>query len=582
MAETPSNPSGRRVSSFGSESAHELPLRSTLLTGTSLIPRIERAADGSGAVTFMGSAATNRDTEPVAWAELHQDACAMAAAFQARGVAPGSHVSILGPTTRALVTAIEATWLCGAAAVMLPLPMRLASIEEFVRQTRNRILASDSVSVVIDPQLAEFLDPHPGDPPIVRLDDLARDARRHRSGRYVRPAIDPTALAILQFTSGSTSEPKGVMLPHHAVAANLDAIQQATRLTPGVDVGVSWLPLYHDMGLIGLLSLPMTTGIDLVLGSPQDFLAAPARWVEWMSEFGGTVTAGPNFSYVLAARSLARLHDLDLTPWRIALNGAEPVDPDCVDRFVAAGHGHGLDPGSVFPAFGMAEATLAVTFPDPGSGMATDAVDARVLEHEGYAAVASPGLAGTRRLARLGRPLHNLEIRIVDERSGAALGERAVGELEVRGDSVTPGYYRDERATSDAFHDGWLRTGDLGYLVDGELVVCGRIKDVIILGGRNVHPQDVERAVGGLHGVRAGNVIAFGAPGKRGRESLVVVAETKEAEHAQIRDAIRAAVYDSVGLPPADIVLVEPGTLPKTSSGKLQRSLCKQRYLASR
>lgn len=547
-----------------------------------LVTRIERAAQGSGTITFLGSAASTGDTEPVSWAALHDDASAMAAALQARGVTAGSHVSILGPTTRALVTAIEATWLCGAAAVMLPLPMRLASIEEFVRQTRNRILASDSGVVVIDGQLAEFLDPHPGDPPIARLDDLARDAHLRGNGRYVRPDDDPDALAILQFTSGSTSEPKGVTLPHRVVVANLDAIQRATGLTPGIDVGVSWLPLYHDMGLIGLLSLPMTAGIDLVLGSPQDFLAAPARWVEWMSEFGGTVTAGPNFSYALAARSLARLANLDLAPWRIALNGAEPVDPDSVDRFVAAGSAHGLDPRAAFPAFGMAEATLAVTFPEIGAGMVTDTVDASVLEHERYAAAAGPGLAGTRRLARLGHPLDNLEIRIVDERDGSILGERSVGELEIRGDSVTPGYYRDERATADAFHDGWLRTGDLGYLVEGELVVCGRIKDVIILGGRNVHPQDVERAVGDLQGVRAGNVIAFGTPGKRGRESLVVIAETKAAEHAQIRDAIRAAVYDSVGLPPADIVLVEPGTLPKTSSGKLQRSLCKQRYLAAR
>jgi fatty-acyl-CoA synthase len=280
----------------------------------------------------------------------------------------------------------------------------------------------------------------------------------------------------------------------------------------------------------------------------------------------------------LAARSLSRLSNLNLSPWRIALNGAEPVDPDGVERFIDAGRSHFLDPGAVFPAFGMAEATLGVTFPEPGKGMSTDTVDARVLEAERYAAPSEVGREGARRLARLGRAVHNLEIRIVDEHSGSMLDAREVGELEIRGDSVTTGYYRNEQATTDVFHDGWLRTGDLGYIADGELVVCGRIKDVIILGGRNVHPQDVERAVSHLDGVRAGNVIAFGTTGKRGRESLVVVAETKEVEHAQIRDAIKSAVYDNVGLPPADVVLVQPGTLPKTSSGKLQRSLCKQRY----
>jgi fatty-acyl-CoA synthase len=547
-------------------------------TTSSLITRIERAAAGDGTITFLCSAAGNGDLERATWSEVYEEAAAMAAGLQARGIAPGSHVAILGPTTRPLITSIEATWLCGAAAVMLPLPMRLASIDEFVRQTRARIVASDAVVVVIDGQLAEFLDPQPGDPPIVRLDELIPGYGHNRAGRYIRPADDPDALAILQYTSGSTSDPKGVMLPHRAVAANLDAIARAGRIDPGIDVGVSWLPLYHDMGLIGLLAMPMTTGLDLAISSPQDFLAAPSRWMEWMSAFGGTVTAGPNFSYVLAARSLSRMSDLQLAPWRVALNGAEPVDPDAVERFVAAGARHFLDPGAVFPAFGMAEATLAVTFPEPGNGMQVDTVDGRVLEHERYASTSTAGADNARRMAKLGRPMHNLEIRIVDEVSGSLLDERAVGELEIRGDSVTTGYYRNAAATDAVFHDGWLRTGDLGYLVDGELVVCGRIKDVIILGGRNVYPQDVERAINDVDGVRAGNVIAFGTTSRRGRESLVVVAETKDAEYAAIKDAIKDAVYGSVGLPPADIVLVQPGTLPKTSSGKLQRSLCKQQY----
>ncbi len=547
-------------------------------TSHSLITRIEQAAETDGSIRFLCSAAGNGTVEEVPWGRLHDEAMAMAAGLQARGVGPGSHVAILGPTTRPLVTAIEATWLCGAGAVMMPLPMRLASIDEFVRQTRARILASDAVAVLIDGQLAEFLDPQPGDPPIIRLDELVPGWGHCRANRYVRPADDPDALAILQYTSGSTSDPKGVMLPHRAVCANLDAIVRGGQIDPGIDVGVSWLPLYHDMGLIGLLATPMTTGLDLALSSPQDFLAAPSRWMEWMSEFGGTVTAGPNFSYVLAARSLARMSNLDLSAWRIALNGAEPVDPAGVERFVEAGRAHHLDPGAVFPAFGMAEATLAVTFPQPGAGLETDIVDARVLEHERYAPAVSGDAADARRMARLGRPMYNLEIRVVDETSGAVLGERAVGELEIRGESVTTGYYRNAAATDAVFHDGWLRTGDLAYQTDGELVVCGRIKDVIILGGRNVYPQDVERAVNDLDGVRAGNVIAFGTTSKRGRESLVVVAETKEAGVAAVRDAIKDAVYNSVGLPPADIVLVQPGTLPKTSSGKLQRSLCKQNY----
>jgi fatty-acyl-CoA synthase len=211
--------------------------------------------------------------------------------------------------------------------------------------------------------------------------------------------------------------------------------------------------------------------------------------------------------------------------------------------------------------------------------MLVDAVDRRVLESDQYAAPCAADHPEARRLALLGRPLPGLHVRVCEPARGTLMRDREVGEVEIRGASVTPGYYRHPEATADALHDGWLRTGDLGYLVDGELVVCGRIKDVIILGGRNVYPQDVERAVNHVTGVRAGNVIAFGTEGRRGRESLVVVAESKGDELDRIRAAVKSAVYDAVGIPPEDVVLVRPGSLPKTSSGKLQRTLCRTRYL---
>jgi fatty-acyl-CoA synthase len=544
-----------------------------------LLPRLEAAANGPGTITFLGAAAGDDGPRRcVQWAELHDDARAMAAALQGRGIGTGSHVAILGPTTRPLVTAIQATWLCGAATVMLPLPMRLASIEEFVLQTRARVRASDAVLMVIDPQLASFFEPRAGDPPSVTLDALAAESRTPDA--YLRPADDPDALAILQYTSGSTSDPRGVILPHRCIAANADAIVTAAQLEPGVDRGVSWLPLYHDMGLIGLLTIPMTTGMDLALAAPQDFLAAPAQWMQWCAEFRATASAGPNFAYALAARALYRLDRVDLSPWRLALNGAEPVDPDAVERFVEAGAPHGLRASAMFPAFGMAEATLAVTFPQPGTGLTVDVVDANVLEHEKYAAPIAPERAAARRMARLGRPIPGLSVRVRDPATQRELREREVGEIEITGSSVTPGYYGRPDATAAAFHDGWLRTGDLGYLVDGELVVCGRIKDVIVLGGRNVYPQDVERAVSECEGIRAGNVIAFGTRGRRGRETIVVVAEARDLDDEEgVRRAVSARVRDTVGIGAEEVVLVRPGSLPKTSSGKLQRSLCRERYL---
>jgi len=318
-----------------------------------------------------------------------------------------------------------------------------------------------------------------------------------------------------------------------------------------------------------------------VLASPQDFLAAPARWMEWMAEFGATVTAGPNFAYALAARALRRLDRLDLSRWRLAVNGAEPIDPNAVEAFLAAGARHGLDPGAAFCVFGMAEATLAVAFPTPGAGMQVDTIDQRVLETDRYAAPVNGGGddGNVRRLPRLGRPVPGLEMRICDSSTGQAMQDREVGEVELRGSSITPGYYDNPDATAASHRGDWFRTGDLGYVVDGELVVCGRIKDVIIVGGRNVFPEDVERAAESVEGVRAGNVIAFGTEGRRGREAVVVVAETKHDEIAPIRAAVAARVTDAVGVPPEDIVLVRPGTLPKTSSGKPQRSLCRRRYL---
>ncbi|MDQ1505165.1 MAG: fatty-acyl-CoA synthase [Actinomycetota bacterium] len=544
--------------------------------------RLIRAAERGGTITFLSADSPTTDgSEKVEWAVLHEEAKAMAVALARRGVGPGAHVALLGPTSRPFVTAIQASWLVGATVVVLPLPMRLSSLDDFVAATRARVRAADTTVLVADPMLSGFLQPEPGDPPVVLLSDLTGDASDPWA--WECPKEDPSALAVLQFTSGSTADPKGVMLPHATICANLDAIAEAAALDPADDVLCSWLPLYHDMGLIGLLTLGMTTGTDLALASPQDFLAAPARWMEWMSAHRATATAGPNFSYALAARALRRFAPgtLDLSRWRIALNGAEAVDPKAVADFVAAGAPHGLDPGAVFPAFGMAESTLAVTFPEPGRGLRTDPIDRRVLETDAYAAPGDPEAEGTRHLVRLGRPVPGLEIRIIDPVSGDVRADREVGELEIRGTSVTTGYYRRPDATEAAFHDGWLRSGDLGYLVDGELVICGRIKDLIIVGGRNVYPEDVERAAASVEGVRAGNVIAFAVDGRRGKEALVVVAESRDPDLESVRAAVAGRVREVVGLPPEEVVLVEPGTLPKTSSGKLQRSLCRSRYLSA-
>ncbi len=550
---------------------------------TPIVARLQRAAETSTGIRFVGASVPGDDGDYVSWAQLHDEARAVGAALQARGIQPGDHVAILGPTSRPLVTIIQGCWLAGAASMVLPLPMRMGSLEAFVESTRARIRHGDAKLVLIDDLLAAFYEPVPGDPPLVPMADVLPGPGRPGPEAVEIPAVDPERLVILQYTSGSTSEPKGVMIPDRVFGANIDAAVAGVELVDG-DVLVSWLPLYHDMGLVGCLGIPMLNGIDLVQAAPQDFLAHPGHWMEWLSRYRGTATAGPNFSWVLATRALRRLKDLDLSPMRIALSGAEPIDPGAVEAFVAAAEPFGFRPGAVFPAFGMAEVAIAGSFSPLMRGLVCDTVDREVLERDRVAKpieITDPDDEAliARRLPLLGRPVAGLEFRVIDPDTGENLPERHVGELLIRGTSVTPGYYKRPDATAELFRDGWLCTGDLGYLLDGELVLCGRIKDVIIVGGRNVFPEDIERACGRIDGVRAGNVIAFGMEGYKGKESVVVVAEVKGSDLDAIRKEIHHRALDVCGIPPRDIMLVKPSSLPKTSSGKLQRAKCREQYL---
>ena len=551
--------------------------RSGLIGVHTLIGRIERAARSGATLTL----ATPEGYDTTTWGETHAAARSLAAVLQARGVTPGTHVAILGPTTRPLITAIQATWLTGGCLVMLPLPMRLGSIEAFVDQTRSRIAAADCSLVLIDDQLAPFVERTDDDPPFAVLQELVTESAEVDPADWIRPPEDPDALAVLQFTSGSTAEPKGVMLPHRTICANLDACCEAGGLIDD-ETFVSWLPLYHDMGLVGLLTIPMTTGRNLVQAAPQDFLSRPSRWMQWISDHGGTMTAGPNFAYALAARALRRAEDLDLSSLEVLLNGAEPIDAEVFRRFMTAGERFGLRPGAAFPAFGMAELGIGGSFSQRWAGFRTDVVDARALEHDHLAVPVDTqfvdDVPDTRELALLGQPVPGLEMRVVDPKTGAPRSDREVGELLIRGTSVTPGYYKNPEATAELLRDGWLRTGDLAYLLDGDLVICGRIKDVIIVGGRNIYPQDIERSASAVAGVRPGNVIAFGVDGRAGAQSIVIVAELGDADAEAVRSELADTVTRDIGVPPRQVVMVAKGSVPKTSSGKLQRSLAQSRW----
>ncbi|MFZ9630349.1 MAG: AMP-binding protein, partial [Ilumatobacteraceae bacterium] len=457
----------------------------------SIISRLVAAAERPTGVRFVGQSVLPADCTTgsafVPWSQVHRDAQVVAAALQARGLVPGDHVAILGPTSRSLITIIRGCWLAGCASMVLPLPMRMGSLEAFIEGTRSRIRHGDAKLILIDELLAAFYEAAPGDPPIEPMESVLPGGDGVPAAEaWVRPDDDPERLVILQYTSGSTSEPKGVMIPDRVLRANIDACCEAAQLGPS-EVMVSWLPLYHDMGLVGFLSIPMTTGVQLVQAAPQDFLAKPGAWMQWISDWRGTATAGPNFAWVLATRALGRMEGLDLSQLTLALSGAEPVDPNAVEAFVRAAEPFGFRAEGVFPAFGMAEVAIGGAFPPRHRGMRTDSVDRVVLERERVARPLSPDEASedldVRRLPLLGHAVPGLEMRVVDPETFVDLPERVVGELLLRGTSVTPGYYKRPDATAALFRDGWLCTGDLAYLVDGELVLCGRIKDVIIVGG---------------------------------------------------------------------------------------------------
>jgi fatty-acyl-CoA synthase len=549
----------------------------------SIISRLIAAAERPTGVHFVGQSVMPAEGDPfVPWSRIHEDAKVVAASLQSRGLVPGDHVAILGPTSRPLMTIIQGCWLAGCASMVLPLPMRMGSLDAFVDSTRGRIRHGDAKLILIDDMLAAFYTASPDDPPIEPMAAVLPGDGAPSPDTWVRPDDDPERLVILQYTSGSTSEPKGVMIPDRVLRANIDASSEAAELSLD-EVMVSWLPLYHDMGLVGFLALPMTRGVQLVQAAPQDFMAKPGQWMQWISDHGGTATAGPNFSWVLATRALQRMDGIDLSTLTLALSGAEPVDPKAVEAFVAAAEPFGFRAGGVFPAFGMAEVAIGGAFPKRHRGMVCDSVDRIVLERDRIAKQLDVADADeeidVRRLPLLGHAVPGLEMKVVDPGTYEELPERHVGELLLRGTSVTPGYYKRPDATAALFRDGWLCTGDLAYLVNGELVLCGRIKDVIIVGGRNVFPEDIERAVGVLEGVRAGNVIAFGVEGYKGKESVVVVAEVRADDLESVRHAIHHRALDVTGLPPRDVMLVKPGTLPKTSSGKLQRAKCRELYM---
>jgi fatty-acyl-CoA synthase len=539
--------------------------------------------------------------------ELYAAAQRCAAELARRGVPAGGRVALMLPTSRAFFVSYAGILLAGAIPVPIYPPFRADRIEEYAsRQSailRNAGVCllltfrqAEAVARLLKPRvhsLAEVADaeklidaadkappPSPGALPL------------HLTGSRARKASD---IALLQYTSGSTGDPKGVVLTHANLLANIRAIGEVLELGPD-DLGVSWLPLYHDMGLIGAWLTLLHFGVPLAVMSPLAFLTRPERWLRAFQKYGGTISAAPNFAYELCVRKIADkdIEGVDLSRWRAALNGAEPVNPDTLNRFAERFASHGFRREAQLPVYGLAEASLAVTVPPLHRGPLIDRVERETFTAQGRAVTARTDDSTAIAFVSSGKPIPRHEVRIVDA-GGQEVSDRTEGFLWFRGPSATSGYYQNAEATEKllpmgpATGDGeyaWVNSGDRAYRADGEIYVTGRVKDIIIKGGRNLYPHEVEELAARAEGIRKGCIVAFGQKDEAsGTEKLIVVAESRERE-ASRRAAIAAAVTEQVsqglGLPPDRVELIPPGSIPKTSSGKLRREETKQLYLAGK
>ena len=519
---------------------------------------------------------------PLTYGELRAASNEVAAGLRARGLEAGATVVLMLPTSLEFFYAYFGVLRAGGVPVPIYPPARLAQIEEHLRR-HAAILDNAQTELLITVPEATRVARLMGAQARAGLDVVTIADLRLPPAAQPWPAVKASDLAFIQYTSGSTGDPKGVMLTHANLLANIRAMGKPFALDPAVDVFVSWLPLYHDMGLIGAWLGSLYFGLPLVVMSPLRFLAHPVRWLQAIHTYRGTVTASPNFGYELArSRSTdAELAGLDLRSLRIAANGAEAVLAATLRGFHERFAPFGLRPGTVRPVYGLAESSVGLAFPPQDREAPVDRIRRAPFLATGAAIPAAADEADAVEFVACGQPIPGHEIRVVDA-AGREVPERQEGAIQFRGPSSTQGYFRNPTATAALLDGTWLRTGDRGYLWNGDIVITGRAKDIIIRAGRNLYPAEIEAAVGAVPGIRRGCVAVFGAARTaKGTESLVVMAETR-ATDAETREALikaaTAAVVTVIGEPPDDVRLVPPYAVLKTSSGKIRRAANRERY----
>lgn len=538
-----------------------------------LLDALERAArEGHGSVRFDG----RDDAAPRSFATVLEDAARWSRTLRARGVSRGDRVPLLMSTGPAFVGAFFGAQLAGAIPVPLAAPMTFGSVDRYFNNLARVLRDADAHMLVTTARLCGAAREHPALRALLR--DVITEADLVAAGHGVAaPSISPDDTAFLQYTSGTTGAPKGVVISHRAAVANAQAIAAGVHLRDD-DVAVSWLPMFHDMGLIGVLLTAVCHPYAIHLMSPEAFVMRPERWLSLVSEARATITVAPNFAYDLCVARANGDVAMRLESLRLALNGAEPVLPATAARFGARYAPHGYRPDAMLPVYGMAENTLAVTFAERGVGLRTIGVERN--EITAGQRVVLRDRDDALRVVSVGRPVRGTTVAVCGPDDNVSV-ERAIGEVWLSGASLMDGYFRQDALNADTLCGGWMRTGDLGFVHAGELYVVGRAKEMIIKGGRNVYPYDLERVAAEVPGVRAGGVAAFGRPNPdTGTDDVVVVAETlarDEAERARIARAIRGEILAAIGVRADDVLLWPAGAIPRTTSGKVQRGACARR-----
>jgi fatty-acyl-CoA synthase len=581
----------RRTARVSAMSALSRPVAPTLVRAVR-----DLAGDDARGFVFFRPDGTER---LYTFAQIEAEAQRRANSFAALGLAKGDRLALVLPDGEEFVLSFLGALFAGVVPVPMYPQLSFKNIESYHATVAHVVKASRAAVLLTAASTKSFVEPALAQVDtlrsVVTIDELPADAP------HASVDVTPDDVAFLQFTSGSTSRPKGVVVTHGNLAANSAAFMlEGLQADPAIDKGVSWLPLFHDMGLIGFVVGPLFTNIPCVFLPTASFVRAPRLWLDKIQEHRGTITYAPNFAYALVAKRMKEkdVDSLDLSSLRVAGCGAEPIQAKALRDFATRLAAAKFDPRAFLPSYGMAEATLAITFVPLGDGLRTDAVDARELTR-GHAAPPPEPASGAPpiELVDCGVAFAGHEIAIVDD-AGKRVGPRTVGQIVFRGPSVSKGYFEEPTLTAEAYKPlaaepdasgPWLHTGDLGYLADGRLFVCGRVKDVIIVRGRNYYPSDIEWAISALPNVRRGNVVAFGvfvdSQGRvtadvLGEEQLVICCEGAAGDAEAIRASTSACLAAQFGLTPHEIVVMPLASLPRTSSGKPQRRKTREMHLA--